>query len=93
MVLGFVFLYWAVSARWPAPQPPETETREPIASAVSTQNEAVGKTHRDPRQVEEETDEEFLIRRCIEVEQELTKFWQRHQYTDPDEFVAAFRKR
>jgi len=88
MVLGFVILYRAVSARWPASQPPETETRVPIARAVSTQNEAVGKTHRDPLQVEEETDEEFLIRRCREVAQRLFHFLDEQGYSrleDPND--------
>jgi hypothetical protein len=44
------------------------------ARAVSTQDEAVGKMRRDPLQVEEETDEEFLIRRCRQLANELHEF-------------------
>jgi hypothetical protein len=53
----------------PAARP--TAEAEPTASV---RNDAVREMHRDPRQVEEETDEEFLIRRCRELAQELYDF-------------------
>lgn len=38
-------------------------------------------------------EERMARERCTEVAQELTTFWQSHQRTDSQEFIAAFQKR
>jgi beta-phosphoglucomutase-like phosphatase (HAD superfamily) len=72
------WIKWASPSRSTSTAVPPTA--DPV-SAVGVYREAVGETHRDPRQVEEETDEEFLIRRCRELAQELYDFLDEHNYS------------
>jgi hypothetical protein len=91
LVLGFVFALVAIGPyrvqawiKWASPDrststavPPADET----GSTVGVYREAVGETYRSPLRVEEETDEEFLSRRCREVADKLFDFLDEQGYS------------
>jgi hypothetical protein len=59
--------------KWASLDQPSPTTVTPVSEAGPS-NVTTGETHRDPRRVEEETDEEFLRRHCRELAQELSGF-------------------
>jgi hypothetical protein len=64
----------------------------PQAPTVTVYREAVGETRRHPLQVEEETDEEFLIRRCQQLAQELSGFadrWEKFRDAGAETDIAS----
>ena len=93
LALGFVLALVAIGPyrvqawiKWASPgQSTSTAvppTVEPVStSAVRVHRDPLGETRRDPLQVEEETHEEFLSRRCREVADKLFDFLDEQGYS------------
>lgn len=91
LVLGFFLTLVAIGPyrvqawiKWASPDHSTSTAVPPTADAVSAvgvYREPVGETYRDPLQVEEESDEEFLRRRCRELAQRLFSFLDEQGYS------------
>lgn len=98
--LGLLFMYRAVSARWPeshteTTSEPETQKRmeESPAYPGRARNKAFLEAWQAAKEIEEEPGDEALRRRCRELADELRQFLEDNENLDEEQTMRLYNRR